>query len=80
MQGEIQFAKLLKVNNINEMRRECEHRGIEFNDLTWKQLIEKIREQEKENWKRNNPNQEPPDEIKKYFRNLSGADFVIKNT
>ena len=76
MRGLIQFGKLRKNQNSDAIKAECIHRGIDTTHKGWKAMIEAIRTDELENWKRDNPNQSPPINHRKYFRSLSGTSFL----
>ena len=47
--GKIQYAKLRRDNNIEQVRKECDARGLVFNKETnWTNLIKLIKEHEKD--------------------------------
>ena len=50
LNGKIQYAKLLRDHNIEQIRRECDSRNLQYNETTnWRNLIKLIKQNEGDN-------------------------------
>ena len=82
MEGKIPWHKLLMGNNMNALVEECNARNIptvvDGKSLGWTQMKKKIQEQDRSVWTNRNPGKVVPDEIKQHFKQISNANFVLK--